>query len=318
MTDKDNPKKPQTIFLTIGSKQAKERKELGSRELQTGKTESAAAIEPKKEDEEFQWMFPDEADQKADVLEQYAPVKTTTAKRVSGKLLVIAASAVLIGVLLGYALVQVVTQKDEAPPQAVLKEQKAEKEEGAAAPAAPSSPSAETKPLPPIETAVVQGGIFSTKTAADSVKQQMKGVGMPAEIVRQNGQYVVLLAASSAVETAKLVGSVYAADGAATYAKQFSISPSDSLPKAAGDMAVPFLLIAEESAKKAAGLSIDQSKLAKAEKELAAVEVHSKDKDSGKMKQLLTDALTEAKSDQPQAAQAAQKKLLAFLAAYSQ
>ena len=313
MMDKDNPKKPQGIFLTIGGKKTK----FVRQEWKKGETESAAALEPKKNEEEFQWMFPDETEQKEDVLKQYVPVQKTAAKRGTGRLFMIVISAVVVGVLLGYALVKIVTQqKAETTPQAILKEEP-KKEKEVAIPAAPEAPKTEKTPLLPIEAAVVQGGVFSTKEAADSVKQQMKDLGLPAEAVRQNGQYLILMATSSTVETAKLMGSLYQAAGADTYAKQMSISPSQDLPKEAEEMAALFSIIAEESGKTAAGLGSDKNKLEEAEKRLEAVKLSSSDETSAKLKQLLKEALTEAKSDQPQAAKAAQEKLLAFLAVFS-
>ncbi|RJS59840.1 hypothetical protein [Bacillus sp. PK3_68] len=169
-----------------------------------------------------------------------------------------------------------------------------------------------------IETAVVQGGVFSTEDAANSVKQKMNGLGLPAEAVLQNGQYLILLAASSTIETAKLIEGIYGTAGADTYTKQLAISPSKKLEESSGEMAALFSSIAEESGKKAAGLEADKNKLKEAESKLDAVKVEPSDETSAELKKLLTGALTEAKSNQPQAAKAAQEKLLAFLAVYSQ
>ncbi|KMY54905.1 hypothetical protein AC623_13970 [Bacillus sp. FJAT-27231] len=316
MMDKDNPKKRQELFLTIGGKK---KTKVVTQEWKKGETESAAAIEPKKNEDEFQWLLPEETERKEDVLTQYVPVQKAAAKRATGRIFIVVISAVLVGVLLGYSLVKIVTQQKEgAAPPAILKEEKAKQEREVAAPVAPAAPKTEKTALLPLEMAVVQGGVFSTKEAADSVKQQVKDLGLPAESVRQNGQYFVLLAAASTVETAKAVGGLYQTAGADTYAKQVSISPAQGLSEEAGEMAVLFSIAAEESGKTAAGLSADKSKLEEAEKKLETVKVPSSDEASAKLKQLLTEALTEAKSDQPQAAKAAQEKLLAFLAVYSE
>ncbi|KAB7708614.1 hypothetical protein F9802_00185 [Bacillus aerolatus] len=313
----DKPKKSQDIFLTIGdNKKKQERKELIVPDWKKGSTESAAAAEPKKEEEEFQWIFPEETERKEDVLEQYVSLKRPAAKWTAGKLFIIVVSAVLIGLLLGYAMVKVVTQKEEVPPQAILKEAKVEKE--APAPAAPATPKAAGTPLLPVEMAVVQGGVFSTKEAAAVMEKQLASKGLPAEVVTQNDQHIILLAASSTVETAKLIGSTYETAGAAVYAKQTSIAPAENLQETAGELAALFPVIAEESGKKSAGVPADLNKLQEAEQKLQAVNIPSKDETSAKLKQLLTEALTEAKSDQPQAAKAAQEKLLAFLAVYGQ
>ncbi|MEK4028648.1 hypothetical protein MKZ02_08850 [Pseudobacillus sp. FSL P4-0506] len=315
MMDKDKPKKPEGIFLTIGSKQ---KKEFIGPEWKNGKKESAAAIEPKKEEEEFQWLFPEEGEQKADVIEQYATMQKTTAKRATGKLFIIVMSAVIVGVLLGYALVKVVTQKEEGRPQAILKEEKPVKEREVTTPKAAPSAKSEKNSLFSIETAVVQGGVFSTEDGANSMKQKMSDLGLPAEAVLQNGQYLILLAASSTIETAKLIEGIYGTAGADTYTKQLAISPSKKLEESSGEMAALFSSIAEESGKKAAGLEADKNKLKEAESKLDAVKVEPSDETSAELKKLLTGALTEAKSNQPQAAKAAQEKLLAFLAVYSQ
>ncbi|MED0666334.1 hypothetical protein P4T04_08430 [Bacillus badius] len=316
MMDKENPKKQSSIFVTIGSKQ---KKELAGQEWDNGKKESAAAIEPKKEEEEFQWLFPEKTEQKEEAIQQYASVQQPAAKQATGKLLIIVISAVCVGMLLGYALVKVVTQKEEPARHAILQEEKQEKvkekENMAAAPAAPKGKGAS---LSSIEPAVVQGGVFSTKEAAEAVKRQINELGLPAEAVQQNGQYIVLLAAASTVETAKLIGELYKASGADTYAKQVTVSPSQPLGEAASEIAALFPAVAEESGKQAAGRKGDQAELQKAEKALTAMDVQSNDRTAVQLKKLLTEALTEAKSDQPQAAKAAQEKLLAFLSAYSQ
>ncbi|MFK2824531.1 hypothetical protein QYG89_02310 [Bacillus sp. B190/17] len=315
----DKPKKSQGVFITIGGKKKQERKELIVQSLKKGPIESAAAAEePKKaEEEEFQWIFPNETERRDDVLKQYAPVEKAATKRATGKLFIIVISAVLIGVLFGYALVKIITQKEEAPPQAVLKEETVEQKAAApSAPSAPTSPKTTSAMLLPLEITVVQGGVFSTKDAAASVKQQIKSVGLPAEIVAQNGQYTVLLAVSSTMETAKIVGGVYEQAGVSTYAKQTSVSPAEGLQGEAGKLAALLPVVAEESGKSAAGLSVDTGKLQEVNDQLKAIKIQANDEASAQLKKLLTAALTEAKSDQPQAAKTAQEKLLAFLSVY--
>lgn len=314
--DKENPKKQSSIFVTIGSKQ---KKELAGQEWDNGKKESAAAIEPKKEEEEFQWLFPEKTEQKEEAIQQYASMQQPAAKQATGKLLIIVISAVCVGVLLGYALVKVVTQKEEPARHAILQEEKQEKvKEKENTAAVPAAPKGKGTSLSSIEPAVVQGGVFSTKEAAEAVKRQINELGLPAEAVQQNGQYIVLLATASTVETAKLIGELYKASGADTYAKQVTVSPSQPLGEAAGEIAALFPAVAEESGKQAAGRKGDQAELQKAEKALTAMDVQSNDRTAVQLKKLLTEALTEAKSDQPQAAKAAQEKLLAFLSVYSQ
>ncbi|KIL75486.1 Stage II sporulation protein B [Bacillus badius] len=314
--DKENPKKQSSIFVTIGSKP---KKELAGQEWDNGKKESAAAIEPKKEEEEFQWLFPEKTEQKEEAIQQYASMQRPAAKQATGKLLIIVISAVCVGVLLGYALVKVVTQKEEPARHAILQEEKQEKvKEKENTAAVPAAPKGKGTSLSSIEPAVVQGGVFSTKEAAEAVKRQINGLDLPAEAVQQNGQYIVLLATASTVETAKMIGELYKASGADTYAKQVTVSSSQPLGEAAGEIAALFPAVAEESGKQVAGRKGDQLELQKAEKALTAMDVQSNDRTAVQLKKLLTEALTEAKSDQPQAAKAAQEKLLAFLSVYSQ
>ncbi|MED4716387.1 hypothetical protein [Bacillus badius] len=316
MMDKENPKKQSSIFVTIGSKP---KKELAGQEWDNGKKESAAAIEPKKEEEEFQWLFPEKTEQKEEAIQQYASMQRPAAKQATGKLLIIVISAVCVGVLLGYALVKVVTQKEEPARHAILQEEKQEKvKEKENTAAVPAAPKGKGTSLSSIEPAVVQGGVFSTKEAAEAVKRQINGLDLPAEAVQQNGQYIVLLATASTVETAKMIGELYKASGADTYAKQVTVSSSQPLGEAAGEIAALFPAVAEESGKQVAGRKGDQLELQKAEKALTAMDVQSNDRTAVQLKKLLTEALTEAKSDQPQAAKAAQEKLLAFLSVYSQ
>ncbi|WP_338750435.1 hypothetical protein [Bacillus sp. FJAT-52991] len=305
----DKPKKQQ-LFLTISSKREgdQQKKELLVQDWQKGGRESAAATESKKE-EEFQWVFPDEAEKKEEAVSLKASLNQQHArKRVIGKLLFIIISAILIGLLFGYTMVKIVTQKEEAPPQAMLKEPK--KKQESVAPAAPATSSL----LPPIEASIVQGGVFSTKAAAEKAMKRVKEEGLKAGIVRKDEQFILVLGVSAQLTTAKELGETYRANVADVYAKTINI-PSSTKATGEETFANAFSIVAEESAKTLIGLPIDTPKLIQVEKELQAREGRKKEKIAS-LQRLLLDAVNQAKSDQPQAAQAAQEKLLAFLVAY--
>lgn len=305
----DKPKKQQ-LSLTISSKQegSQQKKELLVQDWQKGGRESAAAAENKKE-EEFQWVFPDEVEKKEETISLKASLHPQQARRrVIGKLLFIIISAILIGLLFGYAMVNIVTQKEEAPPQAMLTEPK--QKQKSTSPTEPTTASL----LPTIETSIVQGGVFSTKAAAEKGINRMKEEGVVAEIVQKDEQFLVVLGVSSQLATAKQLGETYRAQVADVYAKTTTISSSI---KTTGEESFveAFSVVAEESAKTLIGLPVDKAKLTEVEKELQ-IEKGTQKEEVSSLQRLLVDAVNQAKSDQPQAARAAQEKLLAFLAEY--
>ncbi|WP_203361599.1 hypothetical protein [Bacillus sp. REN10] len=305
----DKPKK-QRLFLTISSqtKEEPKKKKLPVQDWQKGGEESAAAVERDKE-EEFQWVFPDESEKKEETVSLKATLHPQHArKRVIGKLLFIIISAILIGLLFGYTMVKIVTQKEEVPPQAMLKEPTKQQHT-----AAPTSPTASSL-LPSIEVSIVQGGVFSTKEAANKAMKRLNDEGAPAGIIHKDEQFIVVLGVASELATAKELGEAYRAKVDDVYAKTTTISSSTKATKAK-TLANVFLIVAEESAKTIMSLPIDKKKLAQAEKEVKNIKGTKKD-EAALLQRLLLDAVNQAKSDQPQAAQAAQEKLLAFLAAY--
>ncbi|OZI11298.1 hypothetical protein CEW92_12370 [Bacillaceae bacterium SAS-127] len=305
----DKPKKQQ-LSLTISSKKegSQQKKEFLVQDWQKGGRESAAAAENKKE-EEFQWVFPEEVEKKEETISLKASLHPQQARRrVIGKLLFIIISAVLIGLLFGYAMVNIVTQKEESPSKAMLTEPKQQqKSTNSTAPTTASL-------LPPIETSIVQGGVFSKKATAEKVMKRMKEEGVVAGIVQKDEQFLVVLGVSSQLATAKQLGEAYRAEAADVYAKTTTISSSI---KTTGkeSFAKAFSVIAEESAKTLIGLPVDQAKLIEVEKELQA-EKGTQKKEVASLQRLLVDAVNQAKSDQSQTAKAAQEKLLAFLAEY--
>lgn len=313
----DKPKKRPSISVTIGDKQKKqERKELEIKEWEKGSVESAAAAEPEKDEDEFEWIFPEEVEQKEEAITQYVPKQSTSSRRGIAKWIIIIASAVLIGLLLGYTMLKVVIQERGEQPQAVLKEENASDGSSSADVPAAEKPAAQS--LSPIEASVVQGGIFSTEEAAAAMKSEITAKDIPAEVILQDGQYIVWLAVAATLDTAKMIGEAYEEGGAAVYAKQASISPSSELQSSAAELASLFPKVAEASGRRAAGRDVDSAELSALEKELGEVKVPEGDQAAAELKQLLTASLDELKGNQPQDAKAAQEKLLAFLSIYSQ
>ncbi|WP_157796246.1 hypothetical protein [Bacillus xiapuensis] len=309
----DKPNKPQTILLKVGGKKKAKREEqkLIVQDWRRGGEESAAAAEPQKEEEDFQWVLASE-EEKDEALTLKAPLaKQHGRKRVVSRLLLTIIGAVLIGLLLGYGMIKIITNKEEVPPKAALKEPAGQKPD---VPAPPAASKQQASSLPVIESAIVQGGVFSTKEGAEAEKEKARNRGIPADIVSRQGQFVLLLGVAEQMETAKFVGAAYKAEGANVFAKTETFAAADTIPNEADPLIDVFSLIAEESAKQLAGHSVDQSRLKEAKQQLEKAATGKKE--SAHLKKLLSDALIQAKSDQPQAAKAAQEKLLAFLAVY--
>ncbi|MBM7648945.1 hypothetical protein JOC78_001895 [Bacillus ectoiniformans] len=319
----DKQKKNNAVFVVLGGKKKQEDETLVVQDWKKAREEASAAAEPQRDEDEFEWLLPDESSRtEGDARVLYRPEVYQEKKGKSsalGRVMLIVISAVLIGLILGYGMLKVVTQKNEGKPQATLQE---EQKPAAAPPAAEETPAktpAAPASLPVLNTAIIQGGVFSTKESATTVEKATGYMGVPTALIEENGQYILILGVSQTVESAKLLSEIYKGQGADVYAKSVEWkaptgSFSESIVNQAGALAVIVPVLAEESAKVAAGVPADTEKIAKAEKELKIIQPEGKEM-TGLHKQL-TAALEQIQSGQPTAGVEAQKKMLDFLSSY--
>ncbi|WP_270583095.1 SPOR domain-containing protein [Bacillus smithii] len=278
--------KNRTIKIVLDGKESEKKNSITHR-WNTSQKETAAAIEKNsgEENESFAWVLPEEEVQKMgedQVFHKIEYVSTSKGKKKSGKrsvggkqaasLALSIVSAMIVGIMLGFVIVKVVTNADAGTP---VKQVRSSQQGTVTA----KSNKEETLVLPELSASIVQGGIFSKEEAAQEVLKKVKDKGVPAETFMQDGQYVLLLGTAGSIEDAKKLGSLWKEKKVDVYAKTFTI-PERKIQAAKSDTGLVeqyvslFQLLSAESANivlnKGADLAnrdIIQSDLQKVEKQ---------------------------------------------------
>ncbi|MEI2355600.1 SPOR domain-containing protein [Mesobacillus zeae] len=132
------------------------------------------------------------------------------AKRVLGAV----ACAIVIGVALGYAILSVVTSGTAAPGQneaASLQED------------APAAVGKGTAKLTPIETFIIQGGVYTSMDSAEKTQKDIEAKGMTTAIIQSGGKYTLILDAAPSIEVAKQKAAEMKGKGIDAFAKPITI-----------------------------------------------------------------------------------------------
>ncbi|MBE3569138.1 MAG: hypothetical protein IMW92_03160 [Bacillales bacterium] len=251
--------KSRTIKIILDGKDSEKKKNSIAHRWKTSQKETAAAIEKNtgEENESFEWVLPEEEVPKKDQgLHKIEYVSTSKGKKQSRKrsvggkqaasVALSIASAMIVGIMLGFVIVKVVTNTDAGTPVRQVH----------------SSPQG-TVPtqiknekmiaLPELSAPIVQGGVFSKEEAAQEVLIKVKDKGVPAETFVQDGQYVLLLGTAGTMEDAKKLGSLWKEKKVDVYAKTFTI-PERKIQAAKSDTGLVeqyvslFQLLSAESA----------------------------------------------------------------------
>jgi stage II sporulation protein B len=197
--------------------------------------ESAASQEPI--EESFDWILPETTDNE---INEYQFVKQTTHKKKTSKGKSTTASisairkkngvlksvilsivfAVLIGTSFGVIMLKLVVI-DHSKKTAI--ETIAPVTKTVTKSVTPKT-STEKLTLQPFAAFVVQGGVYSTKEAANEISDQVKSKSAPAEIMEIDGKNFLFLGASGSLEQAKNLGSYYKESGIGDiWAKQIQV-----------------------------------------------------------------------------------------------
>lgn len=164
------------------------------------------------------------------------------------RLSAVAGGAVMIGLLLGYVVLQTFTaeapdsaskvpvvtgQALQPPPQGKAEAQKngnADLKTEQVAPAAPVPPAASapktktlTVTLPVVPLYVVQGGVFSTKEGAQQERAAFQQKGWPSHMEEDAGKHVLFLGASASRDDALSLAEAYRASKQEVYIKEKSL-----------------------------------------------------------------------------------------------
>ncbi|MDT9025339.1 SPOR domain-containing protein [Rossellomorea yichunensis] len=210
------------ISIKINGEKTNFNEDLLVYDWKLGETEAAAGEEA--EDKGFDWILPD--DEEAQPPKEYKKINYVTGnkkKRKSFKnpfqdsvnLLMSIIGAVVVGAVLGFGTLKVITTTDgPATPAATLQDTTAEAN-------AEGKQSVSAVELQDFSTSILQGGVFSTEESLNAMKDSLAGKGLSSASVEKDGQFFLLLGVSGDLETAKSLGAELKEQGVDVFAKDF-------------------------------------------------------------------------------------------------
>jgi stage II sporulation protein B len=187
-------------------------------------------------DESFDWILPELQDDN-DEIDEYiiakkpqvnkkkssiGSLKKTLQKQNTGpvkSLFVSILLAILIGTSFGFIVLKLVISDSQIKvetPLATVPEETAKGNEQSAG-------EAKQLALEPIDTYIIQGGVFSSVDSAKVEEQKVKQMGIPTQIIEGNGQAILVLGIADSIENAKSIATGYKDKGIDVFAKPYSI-----------------------------------------------------------------------------------------------
>lgn len=286
----DNLNNPKKITIKINGQV----KTFKDGTLVDSKPEAAAAAEP---EESFDWILPEEDEEsERKVMEMKKPKPgffsfgngwiTPNKKKPIVFLqtyLIPIICAVIIGTSLGIIVLKTIAgtattsgtqpyERETVPTEKSGKTADTGKEKKAAA------------VVTEIKTYLVQGGIFTTKDAAAEIQQQVAEKNVPAEIFKQDDQFVLYLGASSTLEESKKLAVFLKTYGVDVFWKEVTINSGakEKDQKILGDMVPVYQQLTQDSSAQLLG---SDSKLnqEKTDKQLASLKTEVKNASSASL-----------------------------------
>ncbi|NMH69872.1 SPOR domain-containing protein [Bacillus sp. RO3] len=209
------------ISIKINGEKTNYEEEIPVYDWKLGEVEAAAGEEA--EDKGFDWILPDEEVQPPKEYKKIHYVSGNKKKRKpfinpfhdSVNLLMSIIGAVVVGAVLGFGTLKVITTTDgPAVPAASLQDTSAEaKSDG--------KQTVSAVELGDFSTSILQGGVFSTEETLNAMKDTLTGKGFANASVEKDGQYFLVLGVSGNLETAKSLGAELKGQGVDVYAKDF-------------------------------------------------------------------------------------------------
>ncbi|MDQ0214549.1 stage II sporulation protein B [Oikeobacillus pervagus] len=234
----DKQTKKSTVKIKIDGKEQKFEDDLLVHHW-SGQEMAAAAEKDQKEEDDFDWVLPDEeaVTKKEEFQPMYYVPKPKRKKLMlpgnSGKsiasIMFSIVSAMVIGISLGYGIIHFMQKEDtpnSQPTNQMLQENEGKDSKAATSP--PEQKKGREITLPELSTNIVQGGVFGEEDAAKKVKQSIAAKEVPVEIVNQDGNQLLVLGTSNELGTAKLLGEKLKKKDMDVYAKSLSISGTAS------------------------------------------------------------------------------------------
>lgn len=210
------------ISIKINGEKTNFNEDLLVYDWKLGESEAAAGEEA--EDNGFDWILPD--DEEAKPPKEYKKINYVTGnkkKRKSFKnpfqdsvnLLMSIIGAVVVGAVLGFGTLKVITTTDgPSTPAATLQDTTAEgNTEG--------KQSVSAVELQDFSTSILQGGVFSSEESLNAMKDSLAGKGLSSASVEKDGQFFLLLGVSGDLETAQSLGAELKEQGVDVFAKDF-------------------------------------------------------------------------------------------------
>jgi stage II sporulation protein B len=257
----------------------------------------AAASKEAADEENFDWILPDESSDIDMDVQEYNIAKQPKKQSQKGigtisknfkknnrngmlsSVFLTVFFAILLGTSFGLLLLKLVITENENPvDQPVIAEPAPEKTEDTPA------GGTESITLDPLSTFIVQGGVFSNKGAAEQMMDGTIQLGAPAQVVEMNGQAFLYVSVADSIEHAKEIGAKLKSKGIEVFAKPITFEGKTlkdlqgeerKVMEAAGAI---YQSLAAGTSEAASGQTISASTLEEVEKQGSILKDISEDK----------------------------------------
>ncbi len=329
--DKQNNKNTITIKID-GEKKEYDDENLLVHNWQLGSEESAAA-EEKVEEDQFDWILPDEENdplpkeyKKINYVQTSPKVKKSMLPKLKGssKIFVSLAGAIVVGVLLGLITLKVITHTDQAATPAIAIQEETSADTSASGEEAPAGNSSAFQ-TPVFTIPVLQAGVFSTLESRQAMEDTLEAKGLPTAALDFDGKQFLFVGVSGNLESAKQIGEKYKGSNVEVYAKELafeskSIDVTEQEKQFLEQVTSIYSLVAQESANGIMMGNANTSVLDSIDKQMTEVNnLKVTEPTLVEMKNILVTNMETLKSmSNEQQATEIQSSLLQFLVLYNQ
>ncbi|KQU59432.1 hypothetical protein ASG66_06810 [Bacillus sp. Leaf406] len=190
-----------------------------------GAEEEIASAEEKVDDKDFEWVLPEGDFQPPKEYKKINYVSGKNKKRKSFRnpfqdsinLLMSLVGAIVVGAVLGFGTLKVITATESDAAPAALQEKPVAQEETTASKVAAVE-------VDGLKTSILQGGVFSKEEALVSMKETLATKGIPGAQIEKDGQWILILGVSNDLTSARALGEEVKKLGVDVYAKDFELS----------------------------------------------------------------------------------------------
>jgi stage II sporulation protein B len=241
----DKPNNNRTITIKINGNERKYKENIQPQEeiVKNELVESTAEFDSQNEiaasqeaiDESFDWILPE----KDDEIDEYIIAKPQPVKKKSNgsslkkhlhnqksapikSVLLSVLMAIIIGTSFGFVVLKLVISDGAVTGETTIttdpQETPTNNDNNP-----PASSGKESLLLAPIDTFIIQGGVFSSVDSAKLEQQKVLEKGVPAQIIDNNGQALLVLGVADSIANAKAIGAGIKENGIDMFAKPYSL-----------------------------------------------------------------------------------------------